>query len=234
MSAFRNSVVQDGAARPVPILSRPSNLVISTRIAPWALSTAQRLVEHRSSVPKPAAKCASRRSSCREAKSAIEAGVRNRPCVRVGLGFVAGSAGSVPAIAVSTRAASRTVRVIGPAVSWLWLIGTTWVRLTSPTVGFNPTIPFIAAGQVTDPLVSVPIAAGTMPAATARCRCPSSTIRSRIAIEGMGIARLAADRAPAGDRMAGADVGPFAKVGLAEDDRARLRAAARPEARRGR
>ena len=41
------------------------------------------------------------------------------------------------------------------------------MRLTSPTVGLKPTIPFTAAGQVIDPSVSVPIAAGAMPAATA-------------------------------------------------------------------
>src|SRR3954469_7559384 len=68
---------------------------------------------------------------------------------------------------VRSSAASRTVAVIGPAVSWLWLIGTMWVRLTSPTVGFNPTIPLIAAGQVTEPSVSVPIENRTNPAATA-------------------------------------------------------------------
>src|SRR3982750_1219607 len=70
-------------------------------------------------------------------------------------------------MAERTKAASRTVRVIGPGVSWLWLIGTTWVRLTRPTVGLKPTMPFIAAGQGIDPSVSVPIAAGTIPAATA-------------------------------------------------------------------
>src|SRR5437764_15097433 len=36
-----------------------------------------------------------------------------------------------------------------------------------PTVGLKPTMPLIAAGQVIEPSVSVPIAAGTMPAATA-------------------------------------------------------------------
>jgi hypothetical protein len=70
-------------------------------------------------------------------------------------------------MAVSTRAASVTVRVIGPAVSWLWLIGTMWVRDTRPTVGLRPTRPLIAAGQVIEPSVSVPIAAGARPAATA-------------------------------------------------------------------
>src|SRR5690349_23672792 len=65
-----------------------------------------------------------------------------------------------------SSAASRTLAVIGPAVSWLWLIGTMKVRLTRPTVGFSPTIPLIEAGQVTDPSVSVPIAYSTIPAAT--------------------------------------------------------------------
>ena len=73
----------------------------------------------------------------------------------------------MPAITVRSAAASRTSLVIGPAVSWLWLIGTMWVRLTSPTVGFSPTIPLIDAGQVIDPSVSVPMAKRTSPAATA-------------------------------------------------------------------
>src|SRR6478735_6648662 len=68
---------------------------------------------------------------------------------------------------VKSSAASRTLAVIGPAVSWLWLIGTICVRLTSPTVGFSPTMPLIDAGQVTEPSVSVPIAIRTRPAATA-------------------------------------------------------------------
>ncbi len=46
-------------------------------------------------------------------------------------------------------------------------MGTMRARLTSPTVGFSPTTPFTAAGQVIEPSVSVPIAASTSPAATA-------------------------------------------------------------------
>src|SRR6185312_1615091 len=41
------------------------------------------------------------------------------------------------------------------------------VRLTSPTVGFKPTMPLSDAGQVTEPSVSVPTAMRTIPAATA-------------------------------------------------------------------
>src|SRR5262249_2493067 len=55
-------------------------------------------------------------------------------------------------------AASVTVRAIGPAVSWLWPIGTIPDRLTSPNVGLLPTIPLADAGHTIDPSVSVPIA----------------------------------------------------------------------------
>ncbi|MNT11209.1 hypothetical protein D3C72_1460770 [compost metagenome] len=68
---------------------------------------------------------------------------------------------------VRTMAASSTVVAMGPAVSCEWLIGTIWVRLTRPTVGLNPTTPLTAAGQVIDPSVSVPMATGARPMATA-------------------------------------------------------------------
>ena len=116
------------------------------------------------SVPKPAAKRITPillpRSDVAESPAAKSARWRSASAV-------AGSAGSEPAMAERTSAASRTVRAIGPAVSWLWLIGTIRLRLTMPTVGLKPTMPLIAAGQVIEPSVSVPIAAGTMPAATA-------------------------------------------------------------------
>ncbi|MDQ1187941.1 hypothetical protein QE447_000444 [Stenotrophomonas sp. SORGH_AS282] len=80
---------------------------------------------------------------------------------------VAGSASSRPAIAVNRAAASATLRVIGPAVSWLKEIGTMPSRLTRPTVGLSPTTPFTAAGQTMLPSVSVPTAAAARLAATA-------------------------------------------------------------------
>jgi hypothetical protein len=43
-------------------------------------------------------------------------------------------------------------------VSWVTLIGTMWVRLTNPTLGLKPTTPLAEAGQLIEPLVSVPIA----------------------------------------------------------------------------
>ena len=55
-------------------------------------------------------------------------------------------------------AASVTVRTIGPAVSWLWAMGTIPAWATSPTVGLRPTIALLPAGQTIDPSVSVPTA----------------------------------------------------------------------------
>jgi hypothetical protein len=69
---------------------------------------------------------------------------------------VAASLSSRPTIAASMVAASATVRVIGPAVSWLDEIGMTPSRLTSPTVGLSPTRPATEAGQMMLPSVSVP------------------------------------------------------------------------------
>src|SRR6266581_7659532 len=64
-------------------------------------------------------------------------------------------------------AASRTLRVMGPAVSWLCAIGMMPARLTRPSVGLMPTIPFAEDGQTTDPSVSEPIATAHRLAATA-------------------------------------------------------------------
>ena len=64
-------------------------------------------------------------------------------------------------------AASRTVRVIGPAVSWLCEIGRIPARLISPTVGFTVTTPLWLAGDSSEPEVSVPMVATASPAATA-------------------------------------------------------------------
>src|SRR5262245_21382844 len=67
----------------------------------------------------------------------------------------------------SNAAASATVRVIGPTVSWLWARGTTPARLVSPTVGLIPTMPLAAAGDTMEPSVSVPSAAAAKFAAMA-------------------------------------------------------------------
>jgi hypothetical protein len=67
----------------------------------------------------------------------------------------------------SNAAASRTVVAIGPGESCDGEMGTTPVVGTRPTVGLNPTHPLKAAGHGMDPSVSVPMANGASPAATA-------------------------------------------------------------------
>ncbi len=65
------------------------------------------------------------------------------------------------------RAVSSTERAIGPGVSSVNESGSTpWV-LIRPAVTLSPTIPHHAAGSLTEPPVSVPIATGASPAATA-------------------------------------------------------------------
>jgi hypothetical protein len=59
------------------------------------------------------------------------------------------------------------VRAIGPAVSWLAEMGMMPERLTSPTVGLMPARPLMDDGLVTDPSVSLPMAAAQRLAAVA-------------------------------------------------------------------
>src|SRR5512143_1644495 len=68
----------------------------------------------------------------------------------------AGSVRSTDVSALSSAATSATVRPIGPAVSCETEIGMIPLRLTRPTVGFSPTRPLTAAGQMMLPSVSVP------------------------------------------------------------------------------
>ena len=67
----------------------------------------------------------------------------------------------------SSSAASATDRAIGPGESWLALMGTTPRVGTRPTVGLMPTTAFNDPGHTMDPSVSVPMASGERPAATA-------------------------------------------------------------------
>src|SRR5271155_2898003 len=66
-------------------------------------------------------------------------------------------------------------------------MGTIRERLTSPTVGFSPTTPFTAAGQVMEPSVSVPIAASTSPAATAAALPEEEPHGSRSSAKGLRV-----------------------------------------------
>src|SRR5437588_6823598 len=79
-------------------------------------------------------------------------------CQPSGTPLVAGSRGSEARLAMklSVMAASARVRACGPTVSWVWEIGTTPPRLTSPTVGLSPTTPLTFAGQTMLPSVSLP------------------------------------------------------------------------------
>src|SRR3954452_20908886 len=54
-------------------------------------------------------------------------------------------------------AASRTLRAIGPDVSWLCAMGMMPARLMRPSVGLIPTRPDADDGQTTEPSVSVPM-----------------------------------------------------------------------------
>ena len=114
----------------------------------------------------------------------------------------------------SSAAASATVSAIGPGESWDREIGTTPSVGTRPTVGLIPTTPLNAAGQVIDPSVSVPIASGASPAATA-APLPELDPPGG-AVEAVGVAGQPAVAAPAGRREPVTDVGPLAEVGLAQ------------------
>ena len=60
----------------------------------------------------------------------------------------------------SATATSATLRAIGPPVSKLRASGMMPSRLSNPSVGFRPTMPFDDDGPRTDPPVSVPRPSG--------------------------------------------------------------------------
>ena len=76
------------------------------------------------------------------------------------------SMGLFVVITENNSPASSTVLTIGPIVSKLLHNGTTPSIDTLPKVVFKPTKSFQAAGILTDPPVSEPIAAGARPKAT--------------------------------------------------------------------
>ncbi len=79
---------------------------------------------------------------------------------------------STDAICRSMIAASRTVRVIGPAWSSEDANATVPQREQRPYVGLRPTVPVSAAGWRIEPPVSVPVAAAHRRAATAAAEPP--------------------------------------------------------------
>jgi hypothetical protein len=84
-----------------------------------------------------------------------------------GSGRDQGSAGSCPAMTDSTSRASAALvaKMLGQSSDAH--AGTTPSVLTRPRLGLMPTVPVRAAGTRPDPAVSVPMANGTRPAATA-------------------------------------------------------------------
>ena len=63
----------------------------------------------------------------------------------------------MPTMTLSIAATSNTCRAIGPAVSKERASGTMPSRLSSPSEGFRPAMPFEVVGPRTDPPVSVPM-----------------------------------------------------------------------------
>ena len=169
------------------------------------------------------ASCGARRCACRRGPSDPATGVVWRLARRM-RAPVAGSAGSKPHMAESRAAASATVRAIGPAVSWLCAIGMMPARLTSPSVGLMPTRPHVVDGRHDR---AVGLGADRGGAQAGRGRGARAGARAaRVAVERIRVAALPAAPAPAARRVRRAEVGPLAHVRLAEQDRARRRAAA--------
>src|SRR5687768_6083718 len=84
-----------------------------------------------------------------------------------GTSFTARSTVSGPWITEKTSAQSSALRHIGPILSIVQVSAMPPVRATRPKVGRKPEIPQTVAGDVIDPLVSVPMPKGTQPAAVA-------------------------------------------------------------------
>ena len=177
------------------------------------------------------------RTACRaRPQSARPAGPsdRARPCSRArhGSRFPPWPDRLRPAPSSTLRmaAASATVRVIGPAVSWLCAIGTMPVRLTSPSVGLNPDERGAVRGADDG---AVGFGADRGGGEVRRDRGARSGARAaRVAIECVGILRLPAAPAPAAGRMRRSKVRPLAQVRLAENHRAGVAQPRRPETRR--
>src|SRR5687767_9015727 len=121
----------------------------------------------------------------------------------------------MPVNAPNRIAPSATVRIIGPAVSWLCAIGMMPLRLTNPNVGLMPTSEFADEGQTIEPSVSVPIEPAHKFAAVA---APEPELEPQgFAIEHIGILCLPATTTPATRRMGRSEVGPFAEICFPQD-----------------
>ena len=97
---------------------------------------------------------------------------------------VAASFGSTPVAAPRSTAASVTLRAIGPAASWLALIGMTPARLHNPSVGLILMMLLAREWQTIEPSVVVPTAANREQ--QQRRRRWSRASAARVAIEDVG------------------------------------------------
>src|SRR5690606_25667606 len=111
------------------------------------------------------------------------------PEVRSGAGRLAvvEAKGSGPLITSRRRAASSTVRPNVPIWSSDDAKATRPYRLTRPYVGLIPTTPQKDAGCRTEPPVSEPSAAGTIPAATAAAEPPDEPPGTRVRSYGLRV-----------------------------------------------
>jgi len=90
------------------------------------------------------------------------------------------SGGATSAIAASRGSQSATVRAIGPAWSSDGASGTIPSSGTRPRVGLIVAVPQNADGIRSDPAVSVPVAAGVVPAASAAAEPPLDPPADRV------------------------------------------------------
>src|SRR5437660_10890024 len=91
-------------------------------------------------------------------------------------------------MAPSSSAASRTVRVIGPACERLFHRSAAFQYGTRPNDGFKPNTPHSAAGIRIEPAPSDPCASGPIPAATAAAAPPLEPPAVRSRFHGLRVA----------------------------------------------
>jgi hypothetical protein len=114
----------------------------------------------------------------------------------------------------SIRQASDTFLAIGPSCEVCSQAMLRLLLAISPGEGRKPTTPQNAAGFLTEPPVSEPVASGTMPVASATADPPDEPAAERSGSKGIAGGAM--------QRVAGvAARAPFGDVGLADNDGAR-------------
>src|SRR5438093_12301147 len=87
----------------------------------------------------------------------------------------------------NTSAQSSTVRQMGPILSIVQLNVIAPYRLTRPYVGRSPTTPFVAAGAIIEPSVSVPTLKPTRPEAVAEPGPAEDPLLDRVGSHGQRV-----------------------------------------------